>query len=69
MVALRENTGFTGGNAAGLEIAVGDFVGLVNNDAHPHQTWLENLIQPMLEGPHYRYLCVEAHFRESSDCE
>jgi GT2 family glycosyltransferase len=49
LVALRENTGFTGGNAAGLEVAVGDFVALVNNDARPEKTWLENLIHPMLE--------------------
>ena len=48
LVALRENTGFTGGNAAGLEVAVGDFVALVNNDARPEKAWLENLIQPML---------------------
>jgi len=48
LVALRENTGFTGGNAAGLEVAVGDFVSLVNNDARPEKTWLENLIQLML---------------------
>ena len=49
IVALTENRGFTGGNAAGLEVARGDFVGLVNNDARPAKTWLENLIQPMLE--------------------
>lgn len=48
IVSLGENTGFTGGNAAGLEVAEGDFVGLVNNDARPEKTWLENLIQPML---------------------
>src|SRR4030095_12266494 len=48
IVALTENKGFTGGNAAGLEVAIGDFVSLVNNDARPEQTWLENLIQPML---------------------
>src|SRR5262247_2010407 len=49
IVSLGENTGFTGGNAAGLEVAVGDFVALVNNDARPEKTWLENLIHPMLE--------------------
>ena len=49
IVALTENKGFTGGNAAGLEVARGDFVSLVNNDARPEKTWLENLIQPMLE--------------------
>ena len=51
LVALRENTGFTGGNAAGLDVAVGDFVGLVNNDARLEKTWLENLIRPMLGDP------------------
>jgi GT2 family glycosyltransferase len=49
IVALKENKGFTGGNTAGLEIAQGAYIALVNNDAHPHQTWLENLIQPMLK--------------------
>jgi GT2 family glycosyltransferase len=48
IVGLRENKGFTGGNAAGLKIAQGDYVALVNNDARPDKTWLENLLQPML---------------------
>jgi GT2 family glycosyltransferase len=48
IVALSENKGFTGGNAAGLEIAQGAYIALVNNDARPEKTWLENLIQPML---------------------
>jgi GT2 family glycosyltransferase len=48
IVALRENKGFTGGNAAGLEIARGAYIALVNNDARPEKTWLEKLIQPML---------------------
>jgi GT2 family glycosyltransferase len=49
IVALRENTGFTGGNAQGLKAADGDFVALVNNDTQAEDQWLENLIQPMLE--------------------
>jgi GT2 family glycosyltransferase len=48
IVALSENKGFTGGNAAGLEVAQGAYIALVNNDACPGETWLENLIQPML---------------------
>jgi GT2 family glycosyltransferase len=48
IVALRENRGFTGGNAAGLEIAQGAYIALVNNDARAEKTWLKNLIQPML---------------------
>jgi GT2 family glycosyltransferase len=47
IVALKENRGFTGGNAAGLEVAHGAYIALVNNDANPDETWLENLIQPM----------------------
>jgi GT2 family glycosyltransferase len=48
IVALGENRGFTGGNAAGLEIAQGAYIALVNNDARVERAWLENLIQPML---------------------
>jgi GT2 family glycosyltransferase len=48
VIALAENTGFTGGNAAGLEVAHGAYIALVNNDARPDEAWLENLIQPML---------------------
>jgi GT2 family glycosyltransferase len=48
-VELSRNTGFTGGNLAGLLFARGDFVALVNNDTRAQDHWLENLIQPMLE--------------------
>jgi GT2 family glycosyltransferase len=48
-VELSRNTGFTGGNLAGLLVARGDFVALVNNDTRAQDHWLENLIQPMLE--------------------
>jgi len=48
IVPLSENRGFTGGNAAGVEIARGAYIALVNNDARPEKTWLESLIQPML---------------------
>lgn len=48
IVALTENKGFTGGNAAGLEIAQGAYIALVNNDARAEKKWLENLIEPML---------------------
>jgi GT2 family glycosyltransferase len=47
IVELRENTGFTGGNAAGLKATDGMFVALVNNDTRADDRWLENLVQPM----------------------
>src|SRR5678815_2706289 len=40
VVTLKENKGFTGGNAAGLEIAQGAYIALVNNDARAEKTWL-----------------------------
>lgn len=48
IVALSDNRGFTGGNAAGLEVVQGAYIALVNNDARPEETWLEKLIEPML---------------------
>ena len=48
VVALKENKGFTGGNTAGVEIAQGAYIALVNNNARPEKTWFENLIQPMV---------------------
>jgi GT2 family glycosyltransferase len=49
ILELEENTGFTGGNLAGLKIASGELIALVNNDARVEQGWLEHLIQPMVE--------------------
>jgi GT2 family glycosyltransferase len=49
IIALRENKGFTGGNAAGLEIAQGAYIALVNNDARVDRGWLERLVGTMLK--------------------
>ena len=51
VVQLPENSGFAAGNAAGLTVAQGDLIALVNNDARPEKNWLENLLQPMLDDP------------------
>jgi GT2 family glycosyltransferase len=51
IVQLDDNKGFTGGNAAGLRLATGEYVALVNNDTRADPGWLENLVQPMLEDP------------------
>ena len=45
LVELPDNTGFTGGNAAGLKATDGEFVALVNKNEDGR--WLEKLIQPM----------------------
>lgn len=44
VVALTENRGFSGGNLAGLEVAAGDYVVLLNNDTRPEPDWLERLV-------------------------
>jgi len=51
VVELRENRGFTGGNSAGLKVANGEFIALVNNDVRAERDWLEKLLQPMLDDP------------------
>jgi len=51
VVELAENRGFTGGNSAGLKVATGEFIALVNNDARTEPDWLERLVQPMLADP------------------
>ena len=48
VIELAENRGFTGGNAAGLNVANGEFIALVNNDARAERDWLEKLVAPML---------------------
>ena len=43
VVALNENRGFSGGNAAGYKVATGDAIVLLNNDTAPESDWLERL--------------------------
>jgi GT2 family glycosyltransferase len=43
VVALSENTGFSGGNNAGLPFARGRYVVLLNNDTVPDPHWLAEL--------------------------
>ena len=51
IILLPDNQGFTGGNAAGIKIADGQFIALLNNDTRVDEKWLENLLQPMLQDP------------------
>src|SRR4029077_17349965 len=48
VVELSENKGFTGGNAAGFEIAQGAFIALVNTDARVDEWCLQNFTEPMV---------------------
>jgi GT2 family glycosyltransferase len=51
VVALPENLGFAGGNNAGIQIASGKFVALLNNDTKVDPAWLENLVKEAETGP------------------
>lgn len=50
LVELAENRGFSGGNLAGLAVARGEFIVLLNNDTRPEPDWLAQLVA-----------CAEAH--------
>ena len=51
VVVLGENRGFPGGNAAGLTVAQGDLIVLLNNDTRPEPDWLETLARCAAEHP------------------
>lgn len=44
VVGLRENLGFAGGNNAGIRIARGNYIALLNNDATVDPAWLSDLM-------------------------
>lgn len=49
MVSLPENRGFAGGNNAGVRIARGRCVALLNNDTEPEAGWLRTLLDGLDE--------------------
>lgn len=51
VVPLTENTGFAGGNNAGLSFARGRYVVLLNNDTMPDPHWLAELAAAVEENP------------------
>jgi hypothetical protein len=44
LISLAENTGFARGNNLGIQVARGELIALLNNDAVPDRHWLEQLI-------------------------
>ncbi len=50
-VRLENNRGFTGGSIAGLKAVSGEYIALLNDDATPGETWLEELVETMKAYP------------------
>jgi len=44
LVELESNLGFTGGCNAGLEVAIGEYIVLLNNDTETERSWLSWLV-------------------------
>jgi len=51
LVPLAHNLGFAGGNNAGLRVAGGDMLVLVNNDTLPPPSFLANITAPLATSP------------------
>lgn len=49
LVELGRNLGFAAGANAGIRVAHGEFIALLNNDAVPDCEWLEHLVHPMAD--------------------
>lgn len=47
IVFMQENAGFGGGCLAGLKLASGEYVALLNNDTKVAEDWLEKLVEPL----------------------
>ncbi len=51
LIGLPENTGFAGGNNAGIRAAQGTYVALLNNDTRTDPEWLASLVRDAETGP------------------
>jgi GT2 family glycosyltransferase len=51
LVALQKNCGFAGGNNAGIRVASGRYLALLNNDTKVDPAWLTNLLEEAEANP------------------
>lgn len=56
VVEAGRNLGFAGGNNAGAEIATGEYLALINNDAVAHPQWLASMVEVAVQQP--EYVCI-----------
>jgi len=55
VVRLKENLGFAIANNLGANMARGNWVALLNNDAYPRPEWLENMVKAIQNYPTYSF--------------
>ncbi len=51
VVGLQENIGYAGGNNAGIRLATGKYIALLNNDTKADPLWLAGLLKAAEAGP------------------
>lgn len=51
LISLNKNIGFASSNLEGLKHALGEYIGLLNNDTDPDNRWLEELVRVMDNDP------------------
>ncbi len=51
LVRLDENLGFAGGNNAGVAVATGKWIALLNNDAVADRRWLSGMVRAAADDP------------------
>ncbi len=51
LIELPENLGFAGGNNAGIRVARGEYIALLNNDTKADPAWLQNLLSAIESSP------------------
>ncbi len=51
LIPLNGNSGFAGGNLAGLAYTEAEYIALLNNDTEPGREWIDNLVRVMEARP------------------
>ncbi|HJW89628.1 MAG TPA: glycosyltransferase family 2 protein [Anaerolineales bacterium] len=65
LVCLEQNLGFAAANNLGAQLAQGNWLALLNNDAFPAEDWLERLLEAA--GSHPEFTSFASHLVQALD--